>query len=133
APLRMLQHVLPVMEAQGGGVVINITSAAALSAPPAPADQGGWGLGYAVSKGGFHRIAPVLAVELGSKGIVSYNVEPGFIATERNVVAMADHGVDASTGAPPELVGAAVADLVARVLRGEAPANGSTVFVQPQS
>ncbi|MBO0729502.1 MAG: hypothetical protein J2P57_09600, partial [Acidimicrobiaceae bacterium] len=80
--------------------------------PPAPAGQGGWGLGYGFSKAAFHRIAGMLALELGGRGIHAYNVQPGFIATERMAQDMAAFGFDSSSGAPPDVVGAVVTWLV---------------------
>jgi NAD(P)-dependent dehydrogenase (short-subunit alcohol dehydrogenase family) len=136
ASLQILREVLPSMLARGGGTVIDVTSMAATMPPPAPAGSGGWGLGYAVSKGAFHRVAPVLAAELGDRGIRAYNLDPGFVATERNVIAMADHGVDSSAGAPPELIGRVVTDLLHRLDAGEegtVPANGATIHAQPEA
>jgi NAD(P)-dependent dehydrogenase (short-subunit alcohol dehydrogenase family) len=112
APMVLAQLVLPQMIERGKGVIIDITSAAGYGDPPAPAGDGGWGMGYGVSKGGFHRIAGVLAVELASYGIRAYNVQPGFVATERMAMDMGAFGFDASQGAPPDVVGAAVAWLV---------------------
>src|SRR5438105_13216692 len=109
APLALAQLVLPAMIERGDGVVIDITSGAAYGNPPGPPGAGGWGMGYGVSKGGFHRIAGSLAVELGDQGIRAYNVQPGFIATERMAMDMAQFGFDASQGAPPDVVGAVVA------------------------
>ena len=112
APLALTKAVLPGMLERGSGTIVNITSGAAYADPPAPAGKGGWGLGYAISKGALHRVAGVLALELGDQGIRAYNVQPGFIATERMVQDMAAFGFDASTGAPPDVVGAVVAWLV---------------------
>jgi NAD(P)-dependent dehydrogenase (short-subunit alcohol dehydrogenase family) len=112
APLALTKAVLPGMLERGSGTIVDITSGAAYADPPAPAGKGGWGLGYAMSKGALHRVAGVLALELGDRGIRAYNVQPGFIATERMVQDMADFGFDASTGAPPDVVGAVVAWLV---------------------
>jgi NAD(P)-dependent dehydrogenase (short-subunit alcohol dehydrogenase family) len=112
APMVLAQLVLPQMIDRGKGVIIDITSAAGYGDPPAPAGDGGWGMGYGVSKGGFHRIAGVLAVELAPHGIRAYNVQPGFVATERMAMDMGAFGFDASQGAPPDVVGAAVAWLV---------------------
>lgn len=112
APMVLSQLVIPHMIERGSGSIINITSAAGYGDPPAPAGDGGWGMGYGVSKGGFHRIAGVLAVELGAQGIRAYNVQPGFVATERMAMDMAEFGFDASQGAPPDVVGAVVAWLV---------------------
>jgi NAD(P)-dependent dehydrogenase (short-subunit alcohol dehydrogenase family) len=112
APLALTKALLPSMLARGSGTIVNITSGAGYADPPAAAGSGGWGLGYGISKGAMHRIAGVLALELGSRGIHVYNVQPGFIATERMVQDMAEFGFDASTGAPPAVVGAVVAWLV---------------------
>ncbi len=65
-----------------------------------------------MSKAALHRLAGVLAVELGPRGIRAYNVQPGFIATERMAMDMGQFGFEASTGAPPAVVGAVVAWLV---------------------
>jgi len=112
APLALTKALLPSMLERGSGTIVNITSGAGYADPPAAAGSGGWGLGYAISKGAMHRIAGVLALELGPRGIHIYNVQPGFIATERMVQDMAEFGFDASTGAPPAVVGAVVAWLV---------------------
>jgi len=53
-----------------------------------------------------------LTVELGDRGIVAYNLSPGFVATERIAIDMGAFGFDASKGAPPAVVGAVVAWLV---------------------
>jgi NAD(P)-dependent dehydrogenase (short-subunit alcohol dehydrogenase family) len=128
APLALTKRLLPSMVEQGDGVVINITSSAGYEDPPAPAGSGGWGLGYGISKGALHRVAPILALELGEKGIRAYNVQPGFIATERIAQDMSRFGFDATAGAPPEVVGAVVAWLVTNPLAAEP--NGRTIQAQ---
>jgi NAD(P)-dependent dehydrogenase (short-subunit alcohol dehydrogenase family) len=112
APLILAKAVLPVMVRRGRGVVINMASSSGTMDPPAPAGQGGWGLGYGMSKGALHRMAGILALELGDAGIRAYNLSPGFIATERMAMDMADFGFDARAGAPPGVVGAVAAWLV---------------------
>jgi NAD(P)-dependent dehydrogenase (short-subunit alcohol dehydrogenase family) len=112
APLTLTKKFLPGMLERGSGTVVNITSGAAYHDPPAPAGSGGWGLGYGISKGALHRVAGILALELGDRGVFAYNVQPGFIATERMAHDMAAFGFDASGGAPPDAVGAVVAWLV---------------------
>jgi NAD(P)-dependent dehydrogenase (short-subunit alcohol dehydrogenase family) len=101
----LIKALVPGMIERGGGVVLNVTSGAAWHDPPAPAGQGGWGLGYGASKGAFHRVAGTLALETKDLGIRAYNVSPGFIATERMQQDMGSFGFDASTGAPPAVVG----------------------------
>jgi NAD(P)-dependent dehydrogenase (short-subunit alcohol dehydrogenase family) len=112
APLALTKKFLPGMLERGSGTVVNITSGAGYHDPPAAAGDGGWGLGYGISKGALHRVAGILGLELGDRGIRVYNVQPGFIATERMAQDMAAFGFDASGGAPPDVVGAVVAWLV---------------------
>jgi NAD(P)-dependent dehydrogenase (short-subunit alcohol dehydrogenase family) len=109
APLVLLHLLLPGMVERGHGLVVNITSGAGLADPPAPAGEGGWGLGYAISKAGLHRIAGLVQQEIAGSGVVLLNVSPGYIATERMAADMGEFGFDASAGAPPAAVGAAVA------------------------
>ncbi len=104
APIVLVKSLVPQMVERGHGTVINITSGAGYGDPPAPAGQGGWGLGYGFSKGALHRIAGVLAVELRDRGIKAFNVQPGFIATERIAQDMAAFGFDVSSGAPPAVI-----------------------------
>ncbi|HEX4493877.1 MAG TPA: SDR family oxidoreductase [Acidimicrobiia bacterium] len=105
AAVVLIQALVPQMVRRGGGTVVNITSGVAYEDPPAPAGEGGWGLGYAISKGAQHRIAGVLAVEEGPRGIRAFGVQPGFIATERIRQDMGDFGFDADLGAPAAVVG----------------------------
>jgi NAD(P)-dependent dehydrogenase (short-subunit alcohol dehydrogenase family) len=128
SPLLLIQQFLPDMVERGAGTIVNITSAAAYLDPPQPAGEGGWGMGYGISKGSFHRVAGVLAVELGTDGIRAYNVQPGFIATERMAQDMGDFGFDASRGAPPDVVGAVVSWLVTDPAAAEP--NGRNVEAQ---
>ena len=121
--------VLPAMLDAGSGTIVNVTSAVASSDPPAPVGQGGWGYGYAASKGAFHRMAGILAVELGPQGIVAVNVDPGYVDTERQLANAAANGLEGHyRGAPPSVPGAVVAWLATSP---EAAAyNGQTVRAQ---
>jgi NAD(P)-dependent dehydrogenase (short-subunit alcohol dehydrogenase family) len=105
APVVLIKALVPRMIDQGGGTVINITSGAGYADPRAAAGAGGWGLGYGSSKSAMHRIAGILALETKDRGIRSFNVQPGFIATERIAQDMGRFGFDASTGAPAEVIG----------------------------
>jgi NAD(P)-dependent dehydrogenase (short-subunit alcohol dehydrogenase family) len=113
APVALIKKVLPGMLERGSGVIVNITSGAGFHDPPAPAGEGGWGLAYGFSKAALHRVAGILDLEVADRGIRAYNVQPGFIATERMAQDMGGYGFDASRGAPPDVVGAVVAWLVA--------------------
>jgi len=128
APVVLTKLVLPSMIERGSGVVINLASSSGTMDPPAAAGSGGWGLGYGMSKAAVHRIAGILAVELGHRGIRAYNLSPGFIATERIAIDMGDFGFDAATGAPVDVVGAVAAWLV--TAPGAEERNGTWVEAQ---
>jgi len=133
--LVLIKSVLPGMLERGDGTIIDITSAVATTDPPAPTGQGGWGLGYAVTKGAFHRVAGILAVELGPAGIFAVNVDPGYVLTERMTAAQERLGLAGRyPGAPPSVPGAVVAWLAGGsrgITRDERSAlNGSTVIAQ---
>jgi NAD(P)-dependent dehydrogenase (short-subunit alcohol dehydrogenase family) len=108
-PLVLLRACLPGMLERGRGLIVDITSSVAWTDPPAPAGEGGWGLGYAMSKGALHRVAGLVQRELDGTGVTLLNVDPGFIATERMAQDMGAFGFDAAAGAPPDVIGAVVA------------------------
>jgi NAD(P)-dependent dehydrogenase (short-subunit alcohol dehydrogenase family) len=128
APVILVQSVLPGMVERGVGTIVDVTSHTATADPPGPVGKGGWGLGYAASKAAFHRIAPLVAVELGDRGIRAFNVDPGYVETERQQVNAAALGlVGRYTGAPPSVPAAAIAWLAEHA--GEIE-NGQTVRAQ---
>ena len=125
----LIKSVLPGMLEQGDGAVINVTSAVATIDPQTPAGEGGWGAAYAMSKGAFHRLAGVLAVELGPRGIRSYNLEPGFVITERMEVNARALGLEGRyPGAPPSVPAAVIAWLATSPDAAEM--NGATISAQ---
>jgi len=129
AQLQLTQALLPGMLQQGGGFVVNMSSAFALTDPPAPAGQGGWGFAYAMSKGAFHRLAGFLAVEHGPEGIVAFNIEPGFVVTEAMEVNAREHGLEGHySGAPPSVPAAVITWLVTDPAAREL--NGQTIRAQ---
>ena len=129
AQLVLVKLVLPVMLERGSGTIVDITSHVATNDPPAPAGEGGWGLAYAMSKGAFHRIPGFLAVEYGHRGIRAFNVDPGFVITERMVTAQAELGLEGRyRGAPPSVPAAVVAWLCSG--DNDAAVNGATVLAQ---
>ncbi len=66
-----------------------------------------------------------MALELADRGIRAYNLEPGFVATERIAQDMKPFGFDASTGVPVDVPGAVCAWLVTDP--AAADPNGRTV------
>jgi NAD(P)-dependent dehydrogenase (short-subunit alcohol dehydrogenase family) len=98
APLTLIQGVLPGMVARGRGVIINVTSDAAVEAYP------GWG-GYGASKAALEQLTRVLAAELAGgpgAGVRVYAVDPGDMDTAMHRAA--DPGADTSQLAQPEAV-----------------------------
>ncbi len=128
AQVVMIKAVLPAMLDAGAGVIVDVTSHVAVADPAAPVGHGGWGLGYAASKGAFHRVAGILAVELGGRGLRAYNVDPGYIDTERQVMNAAANGLEGHyRGAPPSVPGSVIAWLATAP---DGVDNGSTVRAQ---
>jgi NAD(P)-dependent dehydrogenase (short-subunit alcohol dehydrogenase family) len=125
AQVVLAKAALPTMLAAGGGRVLCVTSYAATHTPTAPVGDGGWGYAYAASKAAFHRLAGHLAVELGDRGIVAINVDPGHVITERMRANARRLGLEGYHGAPPSAPAAAIAWLATSP---EAVAlNGETV------
>ncbi len=102
APLHLVKLCLPAMKRQGGGIVINITSSAGERETPAPIGQGGWGLGYSLSKAALNRMVPGLAKELRPYNIAVIGLMPGFVGTERMAAELAEFGFDAAKALPVE-------------------------------
>jgi len=109
AQLVITRMVLPGMLERGAGTVMTMGSGAGYTDPPAAPGKGGWGLGYAIGKAAGHRLVGHVRAEFGSRGIRSFNINPGYVRTERNQLTTADDGMDSSLGAPPEAIGAVVA------------------------
>jgi NAD(P)-dependent dehydrogenase (short-subunit alcohol dehydrogenase family) len=128
APLVLAKLVLPGMLARGEGTFINISSASGYADPLKPAGQGGYGMGYGISKAAFHRVAGFLSCELGEQGIRAYNIQPGLIATERIAADMAEFGI-ANVGAPAETVALTVTWLLANPAEAK-PFDGRNIEAQ---
>lgn len=103
APLHLIQLLLPQMKARQEGVIINVTSDAALQAYP------GWG-GYGASKAALEHLSRVLAAELAGSGVRIYVVDPGDMNTEMH--RQAEPGVDLSHLPGPEVPAPAFVHLV---------------------
>ena len=108
AQLVLIHAVLPHLLERGSGTIVDITSAAGITDPPAPAGEGGWGLAYAASKAAFHRVAAHLAVEFGPRGVLAFNVEPGMVMTEKMAMNQRALGLENRFPVAPPSVPAAV-------------------------
>jgi NAD(P)-dependent dehydrogenase (short-subunit alcohol dehydrogenase family) len=104
--LHIIQLVVPRMLERGGGRIVNLSSATATMDPPAPAGEGGWGLGYGASKAAFLRVAGQLHVEFADQGLLAFNVDPGFTTNDKP---SDEQFSKRFRGAPPEVTGAAIA------------------------
>lgn len=81
------KHGVPVLRAQGGGVIVNMASLAAL--------KGGAGLtGYAASKGAIVAFTKALAAEVAADGIRVNALCPGWVDTDFNEPAIRYLGGD---------------------------------------
>lgn len=94
APLHLAQLVLPGMKARGHGVIINVSSDAAVEA------YAGWG-GYGASKAALEHLSRTLAVELEGTGIAVHAVDPGDMDTQMH--RDAEPGIDLSDLPTPDL------------------------------
>jgi len=74
-PFLMMKHVVPHMQAQGYGKIINIGSGTAFRGIP-------WMLHYVTSKGGIMAFTRALARELGEHGIRVNTLAPGFTLSD---------------------------------------------------
>lgn len=109
APIRIVQLLLPGMLERGGGTLVTVSSSAGYDFYPSFPRPG---LGYRIGKAAGHTLVGSLQAEYGDKGIRAFNVNPGFILTERNSLDSDQFGFATSKAAPPSAVGAVVAWLV---------------------
>jgi NAD(P)-dependent dehydrogenase (short-subunit alcohol dehydrogenase family) len=129
APVVLIKAVLPHMVERGSGTIVNVTSAVAINDPKMPAGEGGWGAGYAMSKGALHRLAGILAVEYRDQGIRVFNLEPGYVVTERMEVNQKALGLEGKyPGAPPSVPASVIAWCASSPEAGEL--NGETIIAQ---
>src|SRR3954451_6894761 len=106
----LTQQVIPHMVERGHGRVVNMVSGSARLDPPAPAGEGGWGIGYSASKAAFARVAGGINAEYRSAGVKAFNVDPGNVVTEARKAVKTDDEYSADYGSEPaEATGKVVA------------------------
>jgi NAD(P)-dependent dehydrogenase (short-subunit alcohol dehydrogenase family) len=103
APFRLTQALIGSMLLRGRGVIINVTSDAAVTGYP------GWGA-YAVSKAALEGLTRTWAAELAQTGVRIYAVDPGDMDTDMHRAAIPD--ADPSVLARPDDVARAFVRLV---------------------
>ena len=106
APIRIAQLLLPGMLARGHGTFVTISSSAGYDFYPT---QPLPGLGYRLGKAAGHTLVGSLLAEYGARGIRAFNVNPGFVLTERNSLDVAEFGFDPTLAGRPEVIAAVVA------------------------
>lgn len=112
-PLNLVQWVLPSMLDRGLGLIVNISSDAAVGGYP------GWG-GYGASKAALDLITHTLANELAGTGVSAIAIDPGDMRTQMHQAAFP--GEDISDRPLPE----EVVPGILQIIDGEyARANGS--------
>jgi NAD(P)-dependent dehydrogenase (short-subunit alcohol dehydrogenase family) len=121
APFTLIGLAVPHLRAQGGGVIVNISSGAGDLVPldESPGTAGidspihlGTLLGYATTKAALNRLTNALAPDLVMDNIAVVCVDPGFTRTE--LVDLLDAGgfVDAKEAAPMDIPVQTVLDII---------------------
>lgn len=107
-PLTVIRTVLPAMLERGQGRIVNLTSRAGKITPPPAADgRGSWGVLYGMAKGGIERIPGIVARENAAKGILCFNVDPGFVKTP--LVVRAEGYAERTDDVPPTVAAESIA------------------------
>ena len=132
APFHLVQRALPVMVAQGGGQIVNVSSGAGKDDPPVPADQGAWGYAYGASKAALARLSGCINVEFGRQGLRAFTVNPGLVSTEAVTATLGDGGVlEQQYGAMrPQVIASALVWLVTDPDAGELAASPNMLDLQ---
>lgn len=111
APFTLIQLVVPIMEARGGGRIINLTTGSGevfreAEEPRKLGSQGEFSLnvpGYFCSKRALDRLGNCIAPEMANKNIFVVGMNPGLVATELVAVRVKEEGLDDSVAVPMEV------------------------------
>jgi NAD(P)-dependent dehydrogenase (short-subunit alcohol dehydrogenase family) len=106
APFLLCRALAPQMRDRGGGLILNITSAAAESNSPHP------GVVYGPSKAAMDRLTELLAGQYRAASIAVIALQPGFTRTEIAEIGAAGAGLSAEDAHPVELPARAAAYLL---------------------
>jgi NAD(P)-dependent dehydrogenase (short-subunit alcohol dehydrogenase family) len=112
APFLLARALVGGMLLRGGGLVVNVSSDAAVSGYP------GWGA-YSAAKAGLDALSRVWAAEVSGFGVTVVSVDPGDMDTEMHRAALPDD--DPASLARPEDVAEAFVALARRLGEGTAP------------
>jgi NAD(P)-dependent dehydrogenase (short-subunit alcohol dehydrogenase family) len=102
-PFRLTKIIAGSMALRGTGVVVHVSSDAAVAAYPR------WGA-YGVSKAAQDHLSRLWAAEIGELGVRVFAVDPGEMDTEMHAQAMPE--ADRSSLAEPRLVARRIADMI---------------------
>lgn len=108
APFTLTQQVVPIMEARGGGRIINVStgSGEVFRLPEEPQkleSVGSFSLevpGYFASKRALDRLGNVIASDLARRNIAIIGLYPGLVATELVAIRVKEAGLDDSVAVP---------------------------------
>jgi NAD(P)-dependent dehydrogenase (short-subunit alcohol dehydrogenase family) len=120
-PLRITQALVGAMVLRGQGVVVHVSSDAAVQAYPA------WGA-YSVSKAALDHLNRIWAAELAGTGVVFLSVDPGEMNTEMHAQALPDADV-AGLADPAEVA----QRIVALFGTATGDASGTRVTIQAEA
>jgi NADP-dependent 3-hydroxy acid dehydrogenase YdfG len=126
--LRLIQALLPLLEASGDGHIINMGSVAAFEMYPG-------GAGYNAAKAGLFALTRVLRMELLGKPIRVTEIDPGMVETEFSVVRFggdADRASRVYAGLTP-LTADDVADCVIWAATRPSHVNIDQIVVKPRA
>lgn len=90
AQVYLTRLVLRGMLERKAGIIVNLTSEAGMIDPPVRLARGGWSFAHGATKAALHRMAGILQLEYGDRGIRAYNLEPGLVRSESLIASMGE-------------------------------------------
>lgn len=121
-----MKAVAPIMKAQGGGRIVNISSSVVHAGVP-------WFLHYTASKAAVIGMTRAAARELGPDGITVNSVAPGLVDNDASAIINTREYIDSAPKARALQRGLAASDMVGAVLFLSSPASqaisGQTIIV----